>query len=164
MGQRLPGLSQGWADLVVAGNAKSGTAAGIRREGAEAFARGIQEGLAGVTSGIIQARAEKRRAAESKKADARWEAEFGLRKEEAQARRDDITLRLIDSQMEDARVEQMAAAQASTVPDPATGQPSEQAAQMTAAAAERLERLRETRAIVFERVTKRGVPQAQAPT
>ena len=113
MGQRLPSLPTDWANLVAQGDSKRYEgAAAIRAQGTDAMTRGIQQGIAGITAGILRKK-------ETAKADKRWEAQFALQKDKAQFDKDVSIAHMIQT-----KIQQLRAQRAATtgVPDQTTGQ------------------------------------------
>ena len=76
MGQRLPELSQSWAELAARGYDKTADAARIRASGKAALGQGIANGLASITTAMLRkkenARADSIRAEANARQDARY--------------------------------------------------------------------------------------------
>ena len=99
-----------WANLVAQGDSKRHEgAAAIRAQGTDAMTRGIQQGIAGITAGVLRKKEMAREDARTAKADARWERQFAQSTDELQFRKDTAYLHAAQAEeARDAQEEQMA--------------------------------------------------------
>ena len=152
MGQRLPALPHEWAAVVANGDDKRiGESARIRAQGTDAMTRGIQQGIAGITTGILRGK-------QTKREDARWEREFAARTDELQFRKDTAAAHTIKTQLDE-----MDAKEASMRPivNPATG---EMLTQGDTAGMERITKERESLTQQLDVVSKRMTASQKAQT
>lgn len=120
MGQRLPSLPTDWANLVAQGDSKRYEgAAAIRAQGTDAMTRGIQQGIAGITAGVLRKKEMAREDARTAKADARWERQFAQSTDELQFRKDTAAAHALKVELDEMDQKEMSA---QDLTNPATGE------------------------------------------
>lgn len=163
MGQRLPSFSGNWVDQVIQGNAKrTSGAARVAAEGTDALAAGVARGFAGITAGLLRKRAEGREDARNAKMDARWEAEFGMRKDEAQERRDEFHLRYLQADSAQIQERLLQEQQGADILAATTGAPDPAAMQRAAELAQRLQQNQQIAQTLLQRRATSRVPSTGA--